>query len=573
MNQKKINFKIGALAAFGLLLAWTEASAQAPVVRQLEPAWEKALGGNAVCEPVAFRGRVYVLSADRSITCLDEAGEFLWRKALKNRPAPRLAVTESGVVCVFGRSGEMTAYSANGELLWTYRGKTASLPVLNPYEGRDGRLFILYEDEMVCLAANGLQKWRSRVNGRGAQMISEDGLGNAIIIKAGGDITPISPYGIVYPDIKTGREISRVVPLLRGTCALFVAESASSCKIAAVDLNSSKREASDPLNILWERGGMPQPVAAMRYRDAIYCVSADGRLFAINSEDGDIILQSEFYAQGSTAGAAMFHDSDADSGRFILLAQSFCAAFSEDGEILWHAAFSKPLASPVFTENGYAVSAPQNSVVTAYRAEASPGRKGRLEARSSHKQTYGIFAGAPRGYIRPETVTLSYFEETRKKIEEGRLGQDEAEISRQLAGILNNDSGMPFFSVRFDSYQRSLAAQLLGAMGSEEARAILIGAARAESDPTVIAGILRGLAALGPENGRETLDAVLRISRLRGMQDEFSAPLCDALFSVARGSYGELAAEAAAAIYAYTGGQYSTATRKYALQIVEKIIE
>ena len=555
--------KIKALIVLFLTAGLAFASSQE--ARLLEPAWEKALGGNAACPPVAFKGRIYVLSVDRALTCIDEAGGFVWRKALKNRPAPRLTVSRSGLVCVFGRNGEMTAYSANGVLLWTYSGKKRALPVVAPHEGRDGRLFLLYEDEMICLASNGTQKWRVKLNGRGAQMIGEDGRGNALIVRSGGELTPVTPYGTVYSTIKTGLEIRRALPLVGNAAALLVSEG-SGYKIVAIDFNLPQNSNSASADILWECGGLPQLAAAMRYRSSIFCAGTNGRLLVLNVTDGALLLQTDFFARGSVSGASLFYNRNGSDDRIILLAQEMCVAFSLDGEVLWQVAFSKPLVNPVFTENSYAVSAPQNSVITAYRAEVPLGNAPEQEARTPRTRSYGIFTRNSFDYIDPQEVTFHYFEELKKRINEGTFGVDEQDISQDLAGILNNGR-------QFDPVQRSLAAQLLGMMGSDEARGVLIDAARNEGNPTVIAGLLRGLAALGPENGRQTFDAVLRISSRHGRLDEISALACDALFAVAKSSYGEIAAEAVAAIYAYTGVQYSGATRKYALQMVEKLIE
>ena len=561
------------LAAACVFFVAALAIASSQEARRIEPAWEKALGGDASCPPVAFRGRVYVLSVDRALTCLDETGSFLWRKALKNRPAPRLMVSKNGLVCVFGRNGEMTAYGPNGGFLWTYSGMKGSLPVLNPYEGKDGRLFILYETEIVCLASNGTQKWKTRVNGSGAQMIGTDGRGNALIIKAGGDITPVSPYGTVFPSVKTGLDIRRAIPLAGSACAFFASEG-SGYKISAVDFSLSENgKAASSFNILWECGGLPQIAAAIRYRGSLYCAGTNGSLFIFNAASGELLSQSQFNAQGAAAGASMFFEPNAEGGRVILLAQDFCIAFNKGGAPLWQVAFSKPLVNPVFTEGGYAVSAPQGSVVSGFFADASPKKKTRVEARSPRRDSYEIFAGKSLDYGNPDIVTFGYFEGVRKKIETGSIGKDEEDISRRLLEILNGDTGNPFLATRFDPAQRSLAAEFLGRLGSEAARAVLIDAARTETNPTVIAGILRGLAALGPENGRETFDAVMLIAQKNASRDEISLLVCDALSSIARSSYGEMSSEAVAAVYSYTSPQYSAATRKYALQIVEKLIE
>ena len=568
-----MKFKIKALAGLILLLFGEAAFAAAQEIRALEPAWEKALGGDAACAPVAFRGRVYVLCVDRSLTCLDETGAFLWRKALKNRPAPRLTVTQNGLVCIFGRNGEMTAYGPNGGFLWTYSGKKGALPILNPYEGRDGRLFILYENEIVCLAANGTQKWKARVNGQGAQMIGTDGRGNALVIKAGGDVTPVSPYGTVYPSVKTGLEIRRAVPLADGACALFASDGSSSYKIAAIGFSLDENSKGSSFSILWEHAGLPQIAAAIRYKGALYCAGTNGSLYILNAADGSILSQSEFYARGSTTGATMLYDSSEDGGRVILIAQEMCVAFSEEGKVLWQVAFSKQLANPVFTENGYVISAPQDLVVTGYLADASPKKKARTEVRSPQRDSYSIFEGKSLDYRNPDIVTFGYFEEVRKKIETGGIGKDEEDISRRLVEILNGDTGNPFSATRFDPAKRSLAAELLGKLGSEAARYVLLDAARTETDPTVIAGILRGLAALGPEGGRQTFDAVMLMAQQNASRDDITALACTALFSIAQGSYGEMTGEIAAAIYSYTGPQYSASTRKYASQIVEKMLE
>lgn len=566
------------ILAFGMLLFLP--AADTATVRQLDISWKKATGGDAVCPVRVFRNRIFILGSDRALTCMREDGAFLWRKPLAERPAPMLYVSRSGLVCTFSRSGVLTAFNPDGILLWEFRGKKGELPLCLPYEGRDGRLFLLYGKEILCLAANGLQKWRRTVPPaeRILPFLTEDGHGNPVILDAEGGIFPFSPWGDIFPAASAGVSIAAAVPVPGTGCALFVPASAGTWEIRTVSLRpaagSRSAENGGPEilpEVLWKKAGLP-PCAAVFYRNGtLYYAGEDGKIFLLNATDGNLLRGTGLAGTGGKlSGASFFFIPGHGGGRLILVAEQMCAALSPSGEIVWQKTFPQSLSGPVWTENGFAVSAPQNTIVTGFRAEFS--LKGAANPEPETPPAYGIFAGKSRDYGMPEPPAFSYFSETEKHIGSGQLGNAEPEISRKLAEILNNDTGNPF-SAPYSGVYRSRAAMLLGRMGSEEARTVLLRAAQKETAPAVTAGILYGLAALGPEAGRKTFDTVVRLSRSRNQTPETQRALCTALCAAARNSGAGVLAEAAEILLSYTEEPNGAATRKYANQMLEKLLE
>lgn len=562
-----------------------EKSVEIPVntgsVRPLEPNWTKALGGDALAPIKSFQDRVYVLGTDRSITCLNEKGTFLWRKPLGFRPAPVFAVSSGGLLYLFSKNGEMFVFSSNGIPVWNYQGKKGVLPVTAPFEGRDGRIFLVYEDEIVCLASNGLQKWRSQVNGRNTDFICEDGNGN-VILCSGNKIISVSPWGNVFSE--TNISVNPVEGLgLEGTgCAFFVPVSDSSCKIVVMDLNpihlkkKSGALPQEPPDILWENGRMSSHAASVYHNGTLYYAGTDGKITLFNATDGRILATTILDGiQDGISGASFKISGKNNSERIIFSSEQLCAALSLSGEVLWAFNFTKKLLNPVFTENGFVVSSPMKTVTRGFLAEFSLGTQQPKITRET--SGYGIFEGKSSEYgitYRPGVQSVfPYYESIRKKLQSGTLNGEEVEISRRLAEIIKNDTGNPFSDVLYTEAERSQAAVILGKMGSEEARDILLETLKTEKNTSVISGILYGIAALGPDGGRKTIESVSFIIRSSKNSSPIHRAACSVLFAMAKNSPGETSSEAMKMLLEYTKDPYDNSIKKYAKQMLENLLE
>lgn len=571
------------LLAAGFLLCAQDTAVRPPetrATRTLDPHWTKALGGDALSPIHVFQDAVYVLGTDRSLTCISEKGVFLWRKPLGFRPAAFFLVSKTGLVCLFARGGEMRVFSLNGSPFWSYTGKQA-LPILPPFEGRDGRLFLLYEDEMVCLAANGLQKWRRSINAKNAVCVGEDGFGN-ILVCSGDAITRVSPWGDVSKAIPLGATAGNALGLDGTGCAFFVPTSGSATKIVALDTASLfSPKAAGVSAALWESGALPTPAAAIYHKGTLYYAGTDGTVTVFNATDGNVLAAAALSggaAGGSRlTGASFSVNVKEGEERLVLAAEGLCAGLSLAGEVLWTVEFSRKLLSPVFTENGFVVSSPQNTVMRGFLAEFSlnardPGGKPENHA------GYGIFRGKSSEYgisYQPGVQALfPYFENARRKIKDGSIGIEEVEVSRRLAETLKNDTGNPYSDNRYTDTERSQAAAMLGELGSEEARAVLLAAARSEKNDAVLSGVLYGISALGPDASGETLDTVSFIIRSSKNSSPIHRAAAAALHTIARTSPpGAAAEDAMKLLIAYTKPPYDGAIQKYAQQMLENLLQ
>ncbi len=549
-------------------------------IRILEPNWTKALGGDAISPVKTFQDRIYILGTDRSITCLSEKGNFLWRKPLGFKPAPLFSLSGGGLLHVFSGNGEMLVFSSNGMPVWNYSGKKGNLPVIPPFEGRDGRIFLLYEDEIICLASNGLQKWRRPVNGGKADFICEDGSGN-VIICSGNRIIPVSPWGNIFNETEIGITPSSGTGLYGTGCAFFVPVSESSCRIIVMDLNPQHtgKNAGQP-DILWESQPTANPAAVFNYKGTFYYAGEDGKITLFNATDGKII-SSAIIGNGQTgnrkiSGASFSINKKDNDERIILSSENLCAAVSPAGEILWVCNFTEKISAPVFTENGFVISAPVNTVMRGFLAEFSLGA--RKDSRTVKLQEgYGIFDGKSSEYgitYRPGVQSVfPYFENIREKMKNGDIGPQEIEISRRLAEIVKNDTGNPFSDVLYTEAERSQAAVILGEMGSEEARSILLENLKTEKNSSVVSGILYGIAALGPEKGRETFETVSFIIHSSKNYSPIHRAACSVLYSMAKNSPGDTASEAMKILFEYTKDPYDNSIKKYAKQMLENLLK
>ena len=245
-----------------------------------DPLWRKVLSGDIAAPPVARDDRVFVATRDRTLTCLSEDGAFLWSRPLPGPPAPFLTISVSGLVIATSASGIISAFSVDGSFLWQLRG--TDKPLFAPREGRDGRLFFIFRDRIVCVSGTGGVKWTLGINPVPLSCGGESGDGDLLIPCDNNSILRISPFGELREKIALDSAPTAILPISSGFVAGF-RDGTTRCFDVRNGRQSSNR--SDTENVWVYRGTSPVSALA-RAASSILILDGGGLLSSVNETDG-----------------------------------------------------------------------------------------------------------------------------------------------------------------------------------------------------------------------------------------------------------------------------------------------
>jgi outer membrane protein assembly factor BamB len=302
-------------------------------ISAIEPLWSRALAGETVAGPIAFGNRVYVAGSDRTVTCLSSLGAFLWSKMLPGKPAPFMTVTGEGTVYAVTEPGTITAFNADGSLLWQLKGKT--LPLFAPMEGRDGRFFLVYPDRIVCASITGAVKWTLPLPSLPVLPLSETGEGDLILSCAGGLLLRISPFGEILEKTAEQQTVSAFSAVPGGYAAGY-----RSGIIRYFDVRT-KSEA------LWQFNAYSPCLALGWGEGTLVALQADGSLYGLNSTDGSLLWSA---SSGKPVTGEPFLRYD--FGEFITAFEGTASGRSSSGRSVWQAELPETLHNPVVSEAG-----------------------------------------------------------------------------------------------------------------------------------------------------------------------------------------------------------------------------
>jgi len=528
-----------------------------------EPLWKRALGGDVVAGPVESNDRIYVVTSDRSITCLSTDGAFLWNRAISGKPLPLLSATETGMIYTSSETGLITAYNVDGNVLWQIKGREP--PLFSPTSGRDGRFFLVYRKSILCLSQIGSVKWSLSIDVDPAQPLSETGDGDLLLACSEPVIIRISPFGELLEYIKTDLPAKILSPIPGGFMAGFPDGS-----IYAYDVRNGRTAAEKhDTERIWEYHSNAGLSAFVIESGTIALLDSFGTITGLNATDGALLWTS---ASGIpfTPPATIFFD----YGQFNVTFTGFAFAYGLSGREMWRFPFPMKDSNPVLTGNGIAYTSGKGSVLYAWKVET----RIKMEKKTPKKKNYGILNEKSSGYGMPYDGDFSsikdFFNEVEFNVSNGSVGINEVYYARRLVEIMHNDSGEGVSGRQFDSTERSRAASLLGQLGSDEYRNELIELSAVKNDETLLAGILFGLSACGSDYDGNVLPAVENIVRDAGIRNEIvQTAACDTLYSIIRYSSGKTAEEATKMLVNFMESPYGFQVQRYAKKLIGNILK
>lgn len=533
------------------------------------PRWTRVLSGEPIGAPVTLGNRSVTVTDDRSVTCLDRDGSFLWSRQLQGRATPYVSAIGDDFVCSVSLPGRVSLFSADGNALWQTKGSTD--PVAAPIAGRDGRIFVVYRDAVRCFAVNGLQLWRVGIPTSFTGLAAETGDGDLILGLEGSNLAIISPFGEYRETAALTAPASDLAPIPSG-----FAVSHADGRIQAWDVRPGR--ASTPV---WTLADSSSPAALAVSPGTLFSVRRDGTVYAVNPTDGALLWSGSTGLRFPEGFRAL-----RDYGQYYVVSTGLVCAVSDGGTLLWSLKLPENTAMPAIASDGTVYAPSSGWQLNAWTGERRIGGGTESGARAS----YGVLTGAgklPGWFAHPDTEEISsFFTLVADSIAYGAgrgsasgdfVGVDEPLWARRLAAIVKGTTFgaalPPGVREGFFETEQARAASLLGQLGSAEYRDFLVEQSKIAHGETLSLGILYGLAAAGGGSG-EVGDAVRGIIRSAGSaNDAVNRAACDTLYALVKYGNDRDAREYAALLVAFTKAPYGPSTQEYARQVIGNIVQ
>jgi len=522
--------------AFGGLAAAPCAAAE------LEPSFRLPIAGRAAAGPVIDEGRkpeaAWILSEDRTLYLLSDAGALISHIAPAGRPLSFLAVDPAGraLVILVPPSGPavLAAYTRLGRESWRASlealgqlggaeggaagaggaGSAASTGVVGGARlpglafGADERIFIAGGRRALCLSQAGKRLWTLDLPAECALPPAVDGAGRLLLALADGSLAVVSPYGVVEATVDTG-PLSTLGAFARAPWRTGSAADPQAAGTALIAVGTTGGE----VLLIGRQGGilariaLPQgsgPALAFASNgEGLYALARSGRVSGIAST-GSLLWSAE---TGVRDGRISLYPD-----RLVATGTGRAVSVSLWGNILKEAAFTNATGPCVLSPSGLLYSPGADWVLGAYRFEKVLGPRV-----APAPPAYGDDPAAVRmvldfdpsaGDSRYRVDLLQRFE---AELASGSLGADEGRAGALAAGMALGlfEGSWPQSQARFhsDPWSRSMAVRLLGLLGSPERVSVLLRVFREDADPAVRAAACRALASIGRDPTGEAGEA------------------------------------------------------------------
>jgi outer membrane protein assembly factor BamB len=496
--------------------------------RPYELAWRYVTGGRVVAKPaVDHRGTIYIISDDRTLYALSALGRERWRYPVGRKLSAGPVVTYDGTVLLGTRSGILMAAGANGRLRWMFSPRTGAC--LNPALGSDGSIVLATTSGMIyCLGYTGNERWRYQVR---AELASSPSIGED---------------GTIY----IGTTDRRLLALNRDGSNRWEVELPASVGTPAIDddgtlyVSAAGIHQISPQGILQWSYSIPADTAdpVLRSDGAIIAGAANGRLYAIGPQ-GQLLWST------SLRIPILFPAVLGDDGiAYVATASRQIAAVSENGLILWRFSAKQPVGLPTIGKDGIVLVGAEDWILYALSA-GSTALSESPWPQAYHDGQHTGRAKALRDLDGPAAVLLrelAYSDSPELKrmalrdIEahlEGRryLGVHLVVLEEVLGylageGVIYRSSTSPS-SGGGDPQIRLEACALLGELGSEGARAVLLQVMSADEDSEIKIAAVDALATVGYDPDGELARAILYREGESG-QERFHLACARALYRI-----------------------------------------
>jgi len=491
------------ILVFLTLLGLASASAEE---QPYELAWRYVTGGRVVAKPaVDHRGTIYILSDDRTLYALSALGRERWRYPVGRKLSAGPVVTYDGTVLLGTQSGILMATGANGRLHWMFSPKTGGC--LNPAVGSDGSIVLATTSGMIyCLSYTGKERWRYQVR---AELASSPSIGED---------------GTVY----VGTTDRRLLALNRDGSNKWEIELPASVGTPAIGhegtlyVSAAGIHRISPQGVLLWSYAIPADTSdpVLRSDGAIIAGAGNGRLYAIDPE-GRLIWSSSLRVP--ILFPAVLGD---DGTAYVSTASTQIAAVSGNGLILWRFRAKQSVGIPTIGKDGIVLVGAEDWILYALSA-GSTGLSESPWPQAYHDGQHTGRANALTDLDSPAAVLLrelAYSDSP--ELKRMALGDIEAHLEgrryldvhlvvlEEVLGYLAGEgviyrSSTSAAAGLSDPQIRIEACSLLGELGSEGARAVLLQVMAADEDSEIRVAAVDSLATIGFDPDGELARAIL----------------------------------------------------------------
>jgi len=493
-----------------------------------ELAWRYVTGGRVMAKPaVDHRGTVYILSDDRTLYALSALGRERWRYPVGRKLSAGPVVTYDGSVLLGTRSGILMATGPNGRLRWMFSPRTGAC--LNPALGLNGSIVLATTGGMIyCLSYTGKECWRYQVR---AELASSPS---------------IAEDGTIY----VGTTDRRLLALNRDGSNKWEIELPSRVGTPAIDQDGTLIVAAAGIHRISSQGilqwsyTIPADTAdpVLRCDGAIIAGAGNGRLYAISPQGG--LLWSSSLRVPLFFPAVLGNDGTA----YVCTASRQIAAVSAGGSILWRFRAKQPVGMPTIGKDGTVLVGAEDWILYALSA-GSTGLSESPWPQAYHDGQHTGRAEALTDLDSPAAVLLrelAYSDSPELKrmalrdIEAHLEGQRYLDVHlivmEEVLGYLAGEGVIYRISAGAaagagDSQIRLEACRLLGELGSEGARAVLLQVMAADEDSEIKVAAVDSLATIGFDPDGELARAILYRVRESG-QERFHLACTRALYRI-----------------------------------------
>jgi len=491
------------ILVFLTLLGLASASAEE---QPYELAWRYVTGGRVVAKPaVDHRGTIYILSDDRTLYALSALGRERWRYPVGRKLSAGPVVTYDGTVLLGTQSGILMATGANGRLHWMFSPRTGGC--LNPAVGSDGSIVLATTSGMIyCLSYTGKERWRYQVR---AELASSPSIGED---------------GTVY----VGTTDRRLLALNRDGSNKWEIELPASVGTPAIGhegtlyVSAAGIHRISPQGVLLWSYAIPADTSdpVLRSDGAIIAGAGNGRLYAIDPE-GRLIWSSSLRVP--ILFPAVLGD---DGTAYVSTASTQIAAVSGNGLILWRFRAKQSVGIPTIGKDGIVLVGAEDWILYALSA-GSTGLSESPWPQAYHDGQHTGRANALTDLDSPAAVLLrelAYSDSP--ELKRMALGDIEAHLEgrryldvhlvvlEEVLGYLAGEgviyrSSTSAAAGLSDPQIRIEACSLLGELGSEGARAVLLQVMAADEDSEIRVAAVDSLATIGFDPDGELARAIL----------------------------------------------------------------
>jgi outer membrane protein assembly factor BamB len=468
--------------------------------------WRYVTGGEVVAKPaVDHRGGIYIVAGDRTLYALSSLGRERWRYPVGRKLSAGPVVTYDGTVLLGTQSGILMAAGANGRLRWMFSPRTGSC--LTPALRADGSIVLATTSGMIyCLSYTGKERWRYQVR---AELASSPSIGED---------------GAIY----VGTTDRRLLALNRDGSNRWEIELPARVGAPAIDHEGSLYVGAAGIHRISSQGvlqwsyAIPADTAdpVLRSDGVIIAGAGNGRLYAISPEGGLIWSSS---LRIPIPFPAVLGD---DGTAYVSTASREIAAVSGNGLILWRFRAKQAVGMPTIGWDGIVLVGAEDWILYALSAGSaalseSPWPQAYHDGQHTGRAKALTDLDSPAAVLLRE---LAYSDSP--ELKRMALGDIEAHfegrrylavhlaVMEEVLGYLAGEgviyrSSTSVAAGAGDPQIRLEACRLLGELGSEGARAVLLQVMAADEDSGIKVAAVDSLATIGFDPDGELARAIL----------------------------------------------------------------